>query len=94
MARDDRDGLARSSYETDESRLSEGANMFGFKIFHNQKGMTNYYETKSQPITLWVLVHPLYFTTFVIRHEEPYDGRLSQPVPYRRSGYGSERGKG
>jgi RNA-directed DNA polymerase len=25
--------------------------MFSFKVFHNQEGMTNYYETKSQPIT-------------------------------------------
>ncbi len=51
MARDDRGGSARSSDETGESQGSEGADMFSFRIFHNQEGMTNYYETKSQPIT-------------------------------------------
>jgi hypothetical protein len=38
MARDDRDGLARSSDESRESGGSEGANMLSFKIIHNLKG--------------------------------------------------------
>lgn len=53
MARDDRDGLARSSYETGESQRSEGANMFSFKIFHNQKwndGLLRNKITANNPI--------------------------------------------
>ena len=37
MAWGDGGRFARSSYETDESQRSEGANMFSFNIFHNLK---------------------------------------------------------
>jgi hypothetical protein len=37
MARDGRDGLARSSDEAREIGWSEGANMLSFKIIHNLK---------------------------------------------------------
>ena len=52
------------------------------RVDNLSKGMTDYFETKSQPIRD-ELVHPmkiLHYLCVIYKHEEPCEGRLSRTV--------------
>ena len=46
--------------------------------------MTDYFETKSQPITL--RIPKMLFSNIVTKQEEPCEGRLSSTVLWEREG--------
>ena len=76
--------LSRSSYEVAERQWSEGLSLLNFKIDNKHKdAMIDYYEIKSQPITIGTSTK---FYTFVIEQEEPCEARVSSTVPWEREG--------